>query len=279
GGGLMSAYLFMTLLLVTILLKPLILSLVYLALGYGGRTASVIGLGMGQASEFTLILAAQGLALGHISSELNTIFVTVIVTSMVITPYLMNARNTIYKLASRPNIGLFKRVGAPDHVKRLEKHPEKRLKNHIIVFGSDIMGGKVVDYLKDKKKPFIVAEHNPEVIRELSKKGVYTIYGDADNEDLLREAGLYRAKLAIVTIPDVETSGFVIGKARRFNSKIKIFARAHSKEEADALYRVGADFVVVPDFVSGGTLIRKTDHFLSGGKKDSLFKHLNGRKK
>lgn len=276
--------LIVALLVITIFIKPLIISLVYLFLGYGGRTASIIGLGMGQASEFSFILAAQGLILvtaqgvPHISQELYTVFVTVIVTTMVITPYLMNVRNGIYSFISSRNITLFKRFGSPNHVKKLERHPDKELNNHIVIFGCDVMGGKVVDYLKEKKKPFIVAEHNPEVIRELSGQGVFNMYGNADNEDLLKEAGLYRARLAIVTIPDVETSGFVIGKAKRFNPSIKIYARAHSDDEAEALYRVGADFVVVPDFVSGGTLVRKIEHLLSGKKSHNPFKHLNSRK-
>ncbi len=270
--------LFIVLLFVTILIKPLILATIYLVMGYGGRTASIIGLGMGQASEFSFIIAAQGLALGHISQDMYSIMVGIVVFTMMLTPYMMNARNMIYNTLSRPNISLFKSIGSPHHVKRLEKHPKSELRNHTVIFGCDIMGGKVVDYLHERKKHFIVAEHNPEVIRELSDRGIYTIYGDADNEDLLRESGLYRARLAIVTIPDVETSGFVIGKAKRFNPKIKIFARAHSEDEAEALYRVGADFVVVPDFVSGGTLVRKTENFLSG-RKGSPFKHLSSRKK
>jgi voltage-gated potassium channel Kch len=198
---------------------------------------------------------------------------------MILTPYFMNSRNGIYNIFAGANIPLFKGFGTPKHVKKLEAHPKSGLKNHIVVFGCDVMGGKVVDYLKDKKRKFIVAEHNPEVIKDLSDKGIYTIYGDADNEDLLNASGLYNAKLAIVTIPDVEISGYVIGKAKRFNPSIKIFARARGEDDAEALYRAGADFVVVPDFVSGGTLVRKIDHFMAGGRSNRMFMHLDGIKR
>lgn len=271
--------LFTILLLVTVLIKPIILAVIYLILGYGGRTASVIGLGMGQASEFSFILATQAVANGHLTQGMLTVMVSVVVISMMLTPYLMKARNGIYSLFCRPKIRFFRSVGSPHHIKKLEKHPGKELKNHIVLFGADVMGGKIVDYLLEKKKPFIVAEHNPEVIKELGERGVFTMYGDADNEALLRESGLYRAKLGIVTIPDVEIAGFLIGKAKRFNPKIKLYARAHSEDEAEALYRAGADFVVVPDFVSGGTLVRKIEHFLSGGRKGNhIFKYLGGKR-
>lgn len=265
---------FFVFLAVIIVLKPLIIAVTYLLLGYGGRNAVAIGLGLGQASEFSFIIASQGLMLGHLSNGIYSLIVSLVVISMVLTPYFMKFREGIYSFFSDRKLGLPESVSTPTYVRKLEKKPKKIMRNHIVVFGSDIMGSKVVDYLRNKKSRFIVVEHNPEVIRELGKEGVYTAYGDACNEDILKEVGLYKAKLAVVTIPDVESSGFIIGKAKRFNPGIKIYARAHSEEEANALYKAGADFVVVPDFVSGGTLVRKLEHFMEGGKNRQEFKHL-----
>ena len=63
-------------------------------------------------------------------------------------------------------------------------------------------------------------------------------------------------------------------------SKISVFVPiSHVDQVTEALYRAGADFVVVPDFVSGGTLVRKIEHFLSGGKKGNhIFKYLGGKR-
>ncbi|MCK4532103.1 MAG: cation:proton antiporter, partial [Candidatus Aenigmarchaeota archaeon] len=56
--------LFITLLLLVMLLKPVILTVIYLFLGYGGRTSGYVGLGMGQASEFMFIIAAEMFLIG-----------------------------------------------------------------------------------------------------------------------------------------------------------------------------------------------------------------------
>ena len=269
---------FLIILLLVVIVKPLILSLIYLAMGYGGRTSSIIGLGMSQASEFSFILAFQGLRIfNHISQDVFSLIVSVIVISIIITPYLMKFRKNIYGFFSSIDFPGKHHFGTPTHVKKLEKKPETGLSKHVVVFGCDVMGSRIVDYLKNQRIRFIVAEHNPETIRKLTSDGVYALYGDADNEDLLKEIGLYKAKLAIITIPDIEIAGFVISKARRFNPGIKIYARAHCEEDAQVLYKAGADFVVVPDFVSGGMIIRKIEYFLGG--KNNHIRHVDVRKK
>ncbi len=265
---------FFVLLVVIVIMKPVILSITYLLLGYGGRNATIIGIGLGQASEFSFIIAANGLMLGHLDNGTYSLIISLVVLSMVITPYTMRFRHDIHRFFSDRKFRLPESLSTPTHIRKIEKKPKKGLSNHVVVFGCDVMGSKVIDYLKNKKVKFIVTEHNPEIIRNLSRDGVYTMYGDAFNEDLLKETGLYKAKLAIVTIPDVEVSGFIVGKAKRFNPSIKIYARAHSEDDANALYKAGADFVVVPDFVSGGTLVRKLDHFISSRKNRNMFRHL-----
>jgi CPA2 family monovalent cation:H+ antiporter-2 len=265
---------FLIFLVVIVILKPLILSVTYILLGYGGRNATIIGIGLGQASEFSFIIAAQGLMLGHLDGGTYSLIISLVVLSMVITPYTMRFRHEIHSFFSDRKIRLPESLSTPTHVSKIEKKPKKGIRNHVVVFGCDVMGNKVIDYLKSKRARFMVIEQNPEIIRKLSKEGVYTMYGDAFNEDMLKETGLYKAKLAVITIPNVEVSGFIVGKAKRFNPSIKIYARAHSEDDANALYRAGADFVVVPDFVSGGTLVRKLDHFISSKKNRTMLRHL-----
>jgi Kef-type K+ transport system membrane component KefB len=270
---------FIVILLVIVLIKPIILVLTYLFMGYGGRTSSAVGLGMGQASEFSFIIASIGLwEFGHLSHEAYSLIISLIVVSMIITPYFVKFRKGIYYLFSDWHIPGKKRLRVPKNLQKMYYKPEGSLEKHVIVIGTDTMGKRVIDYLKDKKVKFIVADHNPEIIKKLTQSGVYALYGDAGNEDLLKELGLYRAKMAILTIPDTDLSGFVINKAKRFNPDIKIFAKAPSEEKAQDLYLDGADFVVVPEYVSGGTIIRKIESTLGRKRNHHLFKHLDVKK-
>ncbi len=55
--------------LLVLLGKPLIIMLILGALGYRSRTGFLTGLSLAQISEFSLILAALGVGLGHIDPE------------------------------------------------------------------------------------------------------------------------------------------------------------------------------------------------------------------
>ncbi|MFQ5648116.1 MAG: cation:proton antiporter, partial [Candidatus Aenigmatarchaeota archaeon] len=251
---------FIVFLLLIILAKPAILTLIYLLLGYGGRTSSTVGLGLGQASEFTFIIAAQGLLLGHLTGQMYSLILSIMVVSMVVTPYFINHHSSIYSFFRRTKVS--HRRMRPHKVEKLEKPPEKPLERHVVVFGAGMTGMKVIDYLKRKKERFVVLDHDPDVVKKLNKEGVHCFYGETDNEDLLLKLGLYKAKMAIATIPDIPEACFAIKKAKRFNPKIKILARATSKREEEELRQAGADYIVIPKVVCAAALERSIGHFL-----------------
>ncbi|MCK5023965.1 MAG: NAD-binding protein [Candidatus Aenigmarchaeota archaeon] len=124
------------------------------------------------------------------------------------------------------------------------------------------MGEKIVQYIKDRGEKFVVVERDPEVVKDLSKKGIYVRYGDAENEEVHKKIFLTKAKLIILTIPYADTASFVIRRAKRFNSNVRILARAHTEIDAERLYRAGADIVIIPEFVSAEKVVKKIEHFL-----------------
>jgi Kef-type K+ transport system membrane component KefB len=256
---------FFVLLIAILTIKPVVLSLIYLFIGYGGRTANTIGLGLGQASEFSLIIATLALnASGAMKTPVDFYYliISVVVTSMVLTPYLMKYRNAFYRLFSR--LGSSDRFRHRTHAKRVHGLEKKHdgMRNHMVLFGADRMGSKLVDFLFNKKQNFYVVDHNPDIIRKLSERGVYCVYGDGSNEDVLKKVGVYHARLVILTIPNMESSCFVTSRVRRLNPHAKIFARANSALDAENLYKCGANFVLVPEFVSSEIILRKVARFV-----------------
>ena len=51
-------------------------------------------------------------------------------------------------------------------------------------------------------------------------------------------------------------------KTRRFNPKINILAKAHTKDDSDKLYKAGADYVIMPDVISGEKIVSLLGKFL-----------------
>jgi Kef-type K+ transport system membrane component KefB len=256
--------LFTVLLLAMLLIKPVILSLTYLLMGYGGRTSSVIGLGLGQASEFSFIIAAQGLALGHFIANpgFYSLLISIVVISMLTTPYFLKYRDSFYRLFSRIKMHSIRRTLKPRYIFNIEKFPEKKLRKHIVVIGGGVTGKGVINYIISKKRKFIVIDSNPEVVKSLSSQGIYCIYGNICHEEVLKKSRIYHADMAVITAPDIHSSVHTVEKVKKFNPDIKFFVRAHTSEDAEALHKAGADFIVVPELVSGSELIRLMGMYL-----------------
>lgn len=256
-----SLPLFITLMLLLVLLKPALLSMIYLLLGYGGRTSGYVGLGLGQSSEFIFILAAEMLIIGSITREFYSLLISVVVLSIVITPYVMNARSGFYNMFSSFRLLRGHSLLHPKSIHVIENQPKDQMMGHVIVFGAHRMGGKIVKYLASVKEKFVVIERDPEIVKELGRQNVYIKYGDAENEEILEKVGLAKAKLVILTIPYADTSSFVIRRARRLNPSVRIIARAQSEQDAESLYLAGADAVIIPEIVSAEKIVKKIDHF------------------
>lgn len=258
--------LFIILLLMLLLVKPAILAVTYLFLGYGGRTSSYIGLGLGQTSEFMFIIAAELFMLGGITQEFYSLLVGIVVISILLTPYLLNTKNMFYSFFSRFRTGRMMHLMHPKSIHGLENPPQKVLGNHTVLFGAHRMGEKIVEYLMGKEEKFVVVERDPEIVKKLGSKGIYILYGDAENEEMMSKIFLDKAKLLVMTIPYADVTSFVVRKARMLNPKIRIFARAHDEMDAERIYKAGADIVIIPEAVSGEKIVKKIDHFLKEKK-------------
>lgn len=250
---------FITILLMLMFLKPAILAATYLLLGYGGRTAAYIGLGLGQTSEFVFIIAAELFRIGNITQEFYSLLVSMVVISIVTTPYMIAAKNMFYNFFSRFRLPMSHLIH-PKNIRDMENPPDA-LKHHTVLFGAHMMGEKIIYYLKGRREKFVVVERDPEIVKNLRNRGIYVLYGDAENEEMLSKIFLDNAKLLVLTIPYPDVTSFVVRKAKRINPGIRIFARAPDRVEAERIYKAGADVVIIPEYVSGDRFVQKIDHF------------------
>ncbi len=269
GFGGFPLALLLIMLAVVYFLNPLIYFLISLFAGYGGRVAFLIGVALGQASEFSFILASQGLRLGQISQPTYSVALLVIIVSMMTTPYLIENSNQLYNGVEHTLDRIVppaKRAYLRQRLKRLEKLPKKKeLKKHNILVGAGVFGSGLINLLKHHGT-FVVVDHNPHVVMNLIEKGNHAIYGSPDNDDVWKKVSLENAKLLIITIPNTNDAIKLIKKAKKANKKTVVFARAHYYRDALALYKNGADFVCMPHVIGSNVFLRNVCDFLETGK-------------
>lgn len=132
--------------------------------------------------------------------------------------------------------------------KRLEKKI-KELKNHYIVCGYGRMGKIICRELRAKNIKFVAIEKKPDIFVE--KEDLLIFEGDATKDEILKEAGIERAKGLISVLPTDAENLFVVLSARELNPDLFIVARAGEEGSEQKLLRAGADRVVSPYHIGG----------------------------
>ena len=125
------------------------------------------------------------------------------------------------------------------------------LSGHTIVCGYGRMGRIVCDQLERQQKRFAVVDTEPDLLKELPFKYGLPIHGDASSDDLLRKAGIERARALITVVGSDSANLYITLTARLLAPKLLIVARAEEEEAEAKLRKVGANKVISP-YLAGG---------------------------
>ena len=236
-------------LLMTVFLKPLIIIALSSAMKYGARTSFLTARGLGQTSEFSLIIIASGLALSHISEELFSAIILVTVITISLTTYFIKYERQMYN-GLKPVLRFLKRDSTHES-ENLVNLPKEDTDGHIVILGGSRMGSEIIRTLMEMDKKFLVIDFDPDVIRRLIDKDVSCLYGDVGDIEILNRVNLKDAKIVISTVPDREDSLLVLNKMQEMGSDASVIVVASTVEDALEMYEKGASYVVIPRVLSG----------------------------
>lgn len=122
----------------------------------------------------------------------------------------------------------------------------RRLGDHVILCGFGRMGEILAGQLRQRNRPLVVVENDPERIAEAMEHGYLTVNDNATEEDALESAGVRRAVTLVTTLPHDADNVFITLTARNLNPKLHIIARAESQPTEKKLVQAGANRVVMP---------------------------------
>jgi voltage-gated potassium channel len=135
--------------------------------------------------------------------------------------------------------------------KKRVKEKINQLSDHVIVCGFGRNGMQAAERLTTYEKPFVVIERDKEVIEKFEGEGILFLEGDANEDEVLTEAGIERAQYLIVALPDDADNLFVVLSARQLNEDLFIISRASLVNSQKKLRLAGADKVIMPDRIGG----------------------------
>ncbi|MBI2452153.1 cation:proton antiporter [Candidatus Pacearchaeota archaeon] len=226
--------------------NPIIIMTLMGRLGYTKRNGFLAGLTVSQISEFSFILIALGISLGHLPQAFISMITIIGLLTMASSSYVLTHGEKIYDRFSN-YLEIFERKG-----KKVDEGKHYKNENYeIILFGYNRVGYSLKKAFHELKKKFLVVDNNPDVIKRLASLGVHCRYGDADDSELLDELPIKKAKMIVSTIPELETNQLLIRKIRGINRNTIFIVVSHQIDDALALYGAGATYVITPHFLGG----------------------------
>ena len=133
---------------------------------------------------------------------------------------------------------------------RMESRLEK-LSGHFVVCGFGRMGRLVAEEFSSAGLPFVVVDRDAKVLEGFAIPHGIPLVGDATADEVLRRAGVERARALVTAAASDADNLFITMSARLINEKLFIVARAESEGADVKLRRAGASRVVSPYNIGG----------------------------
>ncbi|MDP3987705.1 MAG: cation:proton antiporter [Candidatus Levybacteria bacterium] len=230
--------------------KPLILMSIMGIMGYRKRTSFLTAAFLSQISEFSLIVVFLGTRLGRIPNDVSSTIIIVGIISFVVSNYMIFHANSLYNFFN-PYLKIFeKKTGYKDNMDGVGE-----LKNHVVLIGAHRVGKSILDALKEEGEDVCVIDFNPDIVSKI-KDETPAFFGDISDVDILERVGIDKAKLVISTVPDLDDNLLLIRGLNQANRLAKIIVLAQDADDARALYKAGADYVVLPQLAGGRQVVK-----------------------
>ena len=134
--------------------------------------------------------------------------------------------------------------------RRFEKRRVARMLEHItdhfILCGYGRIGGIIAAELHQQGVSVVVVERDPERVHDAMERGWLALAADASREEVLRAAGIHRARGLIAAVGTDAENVFTVLTARVMRPDLFIIARVESDDAEHKLRRAGADRVISP---------------------------------
>lgn len=223
--------------------NPLIVMIILGAMGYRKRTGFLAGLTVAQISEFSLILAALGLSLGHIDVTTMGLITLVGLITISASTYLILYSHPLYEYFS-PWLGVFERSCA--HREETDDQSNVEDQVDVIVFGLGRYGTRIAREVQQRGLQVLGVDIDPDLLRRQERYGYLLRYGDAENSEFLATLPLNSARCILCTVPETAVSIVLLHGLRDNNYKGCVSVTAHDSADIRLLKDEGADYVLVP---------------------------------
>jgi Kef-type K+ transport system membrane component KefB len=242
--------------------NPLIVMIIMGAMGYRKRTGFLAGLTVAQISEFSLILAALGLSLGHIDTETVGLITLVGLITIGLSTYMILYSHPLYERLA-PWLNVFERR-EPFREALLDgmaSSPDA----DVIIFGLGRYGSHVAEGLRQRGYRVLGVDFDPEIVDKWHRQGLPAHYGDAEDPEFPATLPLYQTRWVISTMPERQINLTLFQALRNHGYRGQVALAAHTQLDADNLRAANVDLVLMPFADAAERAVVTLDAQMDGG--------------
>jgi Kef-type K+ transport system membrane component KefB len=243
--GLLGAQLFEALVfsLFVLIGNPLIVMVIMGVLGYRSRTSFLAGLTVAQISEFSLILGALGLSLGHISAETMGLITLVGLITISASTYMIIYSHQLYERLA-PWLRVFERR-RPHREAEQGSVPDDAMPL-VVLFGLGRYGTGIARTLRERGWRVLGVEMNPDLVRTGDATGHPAMFGDAEDPEFIATLPLARVHWVVSTARECHVNLSLLHSLRSLGYSGRSAITAQALEDAARLEQAGADLILLP---------------------------------
>ena len=215
------------------------------AAGYPWRVAALCGLGLGQMGEFSYLIAANARQAGVLEEPLYQAVLGASLLTILANAALFRARPAwVERWLGQERVEAADRGGVPELV------------GHAVVCGFGRVGREVAQALEVFGIPYAVVDLDPGSLQAARGKAATVVFGDVGSPRALRRAGVQRARLVVVAVPDPGAAFRCVREVRNLAPQVPVLARVHHAASRAVLLEAGATEVVQPEVEAALTMVR-----------------------
>ena len=212
-------------------------------MGYRRRTGFLAGLTVAQISEFSLILGALGITLGHIDKEVLGLITMVGLMTIGFSTYLILYSHPLYNRMGRW-LRIFERKIPQREMNGEAAHTIPAV--DVILLGLGRYGNHIARHLRERGLNVLGVDFNPGMVADWQKQGFNSVYGDAEDPEYPGTLPLNQAQWVVSTIPQIDVNLALLDALHHYGYSGQKAVTVHSSSDAEILRESGADVILSP---------------------------------
>jgi monovalent cation:proton antiporter-2 (CPA2) family protein len=196
------------------------------------------------AGEFAFVLLPLGATLGILSAEQGSLLSAIAAITLLLGPPFASVMDALVRRFAKAN--------------EREADDFSDANGTVLVIGFGRFGQIVSQYLLAEEIDVTTIDLDPEMIQVAARFGFRVYYGDGTRLDVLRAAGLEKARLIAICVDDQEAVNKIVDLTKAEFPGTKIFARSFDRGHTLQLLAKDVDFELRETFESALRFGRKT---------------------